>query len=263
MLSGCFSCTGANTGKSHAIIGVIVAVAVTTIILGIVVVIVRIIRNRSSATGPPESEDFAYDDTGYSVSDTPSVVTVNGGLDVTNADVLMNSVSKKQHRNPVLQVLADVHEYSTRFSVAGSPFSSSPHTHTMGSFGMAETTVGQATFDTGPTTSPRLVTTEHETECKTTHLDGNAGEKEIIAGNSIQEKLIVTQGHLNDSLAVDLTPVSHNEKRENTEFDEKFEGGSSVLGNEVVAEFVDTTTISGIWPGTKINSRACAGKANR
>ena len=238
MLSGCFSCTGANTGKSHAILGVLIAVAVTTIILGIVVVIVRIIRKRSSATGPPESEDFAYDDTGYSVSNTPSVVTVNGGLDVTNADV--------QHRNPVLQVLADVHGYPTRFSVAGSPFSSSPHTHTMESFGMAETTAGQATFDTGPTTSPRLVTTEHETECKTTHLDGNAGEKEIVAGNSIQEKLIVTLGHLNESLAVDLTPVSHNEKRENTEFDEKFEGGSSVPGNEVVAEFVDTTTISGI-----------------
>ena len=178
MLSGCFSCTGANTGKSHAILGVLIAVAVTTIILGIVVVIVRIIRKRSSATGPPESEDFAYDDTGYSVSNTPSVVTVNGGLDVTNAD--------------------------------------------------------------------GLVTTEHETVCKTTHLDGNAGEKEIVAGNSIQEKFIVTLGHLNESLAVDLTPVSHNKKRENTEFDEKFEGGSSVPGNEVVAEFVDTTTISGI-----------------
>ena len=246
MLSGCFSCTGANTGKSHAILGVLIAVAVTTIILGVVVVIVRIIRKRSSATGPPESEDFAYDDTGYSVSNTPSVVTVNGGLDVTNADVLTNSVSKKQHRNPVLRVLADVHGYPTRFSVAGSPFSSSPPTHTMESFGMAETTAGQATFDTGPTTSPRLETTEHETECKTTDLDGNAGEKEIVAGNSIQEKLIVTLGHLNESLAVDLTPVSHNEKRENTEFDEKFEGGSSVPGNEVVGEFVDTTTISGI-----------------
>ena len=246
MLSGCSSCTGANTGKSHAIIGVLIAVAVTTIILGIVVVIVRFIRNRSSATGPPESEDFAYDDTGYSVSDTPSVVTVNGGLDVTNADVLMNSVSKKQYRNQFLQVLAHVHGYPTRFSVAGSPFSSSPPTPTMGSFGMAETTAAQATFDTGPTNSPWLVTRKHETECKTTHLDGNAGEKEIVAGNSIQEKLIVTQEHLNESLAVDLTPVSHIEKRENTEFDEKFEGGSSVPGNEVVPEFVDTTTIFGI-----------------
>ena len=210
------------------------------------VVIVRTIRNRSSATGPPESEDFAYDDTGYSVSDIPSVVTVNGGLDVTNADVLMNSVSKKQYRNQVLQVLADVHEYPTRFSVAGSPFSSSRHTHTMGSFGMAETTAGQATFDTGPTNSPWLVTREHETECKTTHLDCNAGEKEIVAENSIQDKLIFTQENLNESLAVDLTSVIHNEKCENTEFDEKFEGESSVPVNEVVGEFVDTTTISGI-----------------